>query len=60
MLGSALAKNDDVGVKQIEFVFVGENAGAVGLNVICFSGVFALSALTKGFLGSKSSGDHSY
>ena len=43
-MGSALAKNEDVGVKQIEFVFVGENAGSVGLNVICFSGVFSLSA----------------
>ena len=42
VLGSALAKNEDVGVKQIEFEFVGVNVGAVGFNLMSFSGVFAL------------------
>ena len=37
VLGSAFAKNEDVGVKHI--VFVGVKVGAVGLRVMCFSGV---------------------
>ena len=43
MLGSALAKNDDVGVKQIELV--GVKGGAVGLSVICFRGVLGFGAV---------------
>ena len=37
-MGSASAKNEDVGVKHIEFV-VGVKGGAVGLSVMCFGGV---------------------
>ena len=43
MLGSALAKNEEVGVKQIDFV--GVKVGAVGLSIICFGGVRVFVAL---------------
>ena len=45
-MGSALAKNEEVGVKQIEFV--GVKGGAVGLNIMCFSGVLVFVALCAG------------
>ena len=45
VLGSALAKNDDVGVKHIDFV-VGVKVGAVGLSGMSFVGV--VSALCAG------------
>ena len=50
MLGSALAKNEDVGVKQIEFV-VGVNVGAEGLRVMCFVGVVGALCTGGGGIG---------
>ena len=49
-----LAKKEDVGVKQIEFV--GENVGAVGLRIMCFSGVGVFGALSTGGGGSEEVG----
>ena len=46
VLGSALAKNDDVGVKQMELV--GVKVGAVGLSFICFRGVRGCAVLVGG------------
>ena len=46
VLGSALVKKDDVGMKQIEVV--GVKVGAFGLSFICFRGVRGCAVVVGG------------